>query len=70
MPCPRCHRLISIEAQQCAHCGLKRPNAYNTIPLLIGLARGDISFVTPIILVCFGLYVVSIAFNFGGGAVF
>ena len=65
MPCPRCRRLISIQTDECIYCGLKRPRFYNTIPLLSNLARGDISFVNPIIMVCFGLYIVSIAFNFG-----
>lgn len=38
---------------------------YNAIPLLNSLARGDILFVDAIVLVCFGLYVVAIAINFG-----
>jgi rhomboid protease GluP len=64
-PCPRCLRLISIQANECIHCGLKNPRFYLAIPLLKNLARGEISFIKGIIMVCFGLYIVSIAFNFG-----
>lgn len=65
MNCPRCHRLISIQTEECIYCGLKRPKLYTSIPLLSSLARGEISFVNGIIMVCFGLYIVSIAFNLG-----
>jgi rhomboid protease GluP len=65
MPCPRCRRLISTNAQQCLYCGLKRPGLLASIPLLSGLARGNFSFVNPIIFICFGLYVATIAINFG-----
>ena len=65
MHCPRCRRLISIQTDECVHCGLKWPRIYTMIPLMPSLARGEISFVNGIILVCFGLYIVSIAFNFG-----
>jgi rhomboid protease GluP len=66
MPCPRCRKLISISSPQCAHCGLRYPKVFASIPLLEELAHGEVSFVKPIILMCLGLYVVSIAINFGG----
>lgn len=69
MPCPRCRRLISVKAKQCAHCGLKHPGWYAALPLMQTLARGDFSFVNPIIMLCFGLYVVSIAINFNGQSI-
>ena len=70
MPCPRCRRLISVQSQQCAYCGLQLPRLYNSIPLLNSLARSEISFVNPIIMLCFGLYVVSIALNFSSSTPF
>ena len=70
MPCPRCRRLISIQTAECVHCGLKQPRLYAAIPFLNSLGRNEISFVNGLILVCFGLYVVSIALNFGGNTTF
>jgi len=67
MNCPRCRRLISIQSVECIYCGLKYPRYYTRIPLLSSLARKEISFVNGIIMVCFGMYVVSIAINFGAG---
>jgi rhomboid protease GluP len=55
-----------MRAKECAYCGLQRPGIYNSFPLLESLARRELSFVNPIVMVCFGLYLVSIAFNFGG----
>jgi rhomboid protease GluP len=67
MPCPRCGQLISTQSEECIHCGLKRPSLFASIPLMGSLVHSDISFVNPVLMICFGLYVVSIAINFGGG---
>lgn len=64
-PCPRCRRLISLQSDECIHCGLRHPRLYLAVPLLKNLARSEISFVKGIIMLCFGLYIVSIAINFG-----
>ncbi len=66
MPCPRCRRLISKDADQCIHCGLRKPGLYASIPVLYQLIRGEISFVDGIIFACFILYVLSLGLDLGG----
>jgi rhomboid protease GluP len=61
--CPRCGRLISKQADSCINCGLPFPNLIASIPLLGSLIRGQISFVDPITITCFGLYVLALALD-------
>lgn len=63
-PCPRCRRLISVDAQACIHCGLKRPNVYRTAPLLKHLLSEQISFVQPILVSCIALYLLALGLDF------
>ena len=63
IPCPNCRKLVSANALECIHCGLKRPGFYGSIPVLRELIRSNISFVDGIILVCFALYALGIALD-------
>jgi rhomboid protease GluP len=63
IPCPSCRKLISANAPECIHCGLKQPGVYSKVPILGDLIRGRLSFVDGIILVCFVLYALGIALN-------
>lgn len=65
-PCPRCHRLISINAKNCIHCGLSRPGYYLSVPVLNELIAGKISFVDGIVLICVVLYVLALLLDFSG----
>lgn len=63
IPCPRCKRLISVNASQCIHCGLRKPGLFASFPLLKGLIREEISFVDGIVIVCFLLYLLAMALD-------
>ena len=65
-PCPRCKRLISINADSCIHCGLARPKIYLSIPILRDLITGKISFVDSIVLLCLVLYVLALLLDITG----
>jgi len=65
-PCPRCKRLISINADRCIHCGLARPKFYLSIPVLRDLITGKISFVDGIVLFCVSLYVLALLLDISG----
>ena len=72
IPCPNCRKLVSANAVECIHCGLKRPGTYGSIPILGDLIRSKISFVDGIVLACFVLYALGIvldlpqAISYGG----
>ena len=70
IPCPNCRKLVSANAPECIHCGLKRPGLYGSVPILGELIRSNISFVDGIILVCFVLYALSLALNLSGALTF
>lgn len=70
IPCPNCRKLVSANASECIHCGLKRPGFYGSVPVLGELIRSNISFVDGIILVCFALYALSIALDVSGAMTF
>jgi rhomboid protease GluP len=64
MPCPNCRRLISMRTERCIHCGYRFPQTTASIPFLNDLARGNISFVTGIIVACFVLYLLALGLDF------
>jgi len=64
--CPRCRRLISKNSQTCINCGLRYPNVYASAPLIGPLIRGRISFIDPITIACFALYVLALALDISG----
>lgn len=64
--CPRCGRLISKKSSACINCGLQNPNLIATTPLLGSLIRNQLSFVDPITIICFGLYVLALALDISG----
>jgi rhomboid protease GluP len=63
IPCPSCRKLVSANASECIHCGLKRPGIYGSIPIVGDLIRSQISFVDGIVLACFVLYALGIVLN-------
>ena len=63
IPCPRCRKLVSANTPKCIHCGLKRPGFYGSVPVLGELIRGSLSFVDGIVVLCFALYVLSLALD-------
>lgn len=63
IPCPNCRKLVSTNAHECIHCGLKRPGLYGSIPILGELIRSRLSFVDGIILMCVALYMLGIALD-------
>ena len=66
IPCPRCNKLVSRSAETCIHCGLPRPGRYANIPILGDLIVGSVSFVNPIVLICFLLYALALGLNLTG----
>lgn len=69
-PCPRCKRLISINADSCIHCGLPKPGIYLSIPILNDLISGKIAFVDGIVLLCIALYVLALLLDTSGLSIF
>ena len=61
--CPRCRRLISKGSPSCSYCGLRYPNTIASTPLLGSLIRGELSFIDPITIICFALYVLALALD-------
>lgn len=64
-PCPNCRRLISINAEQCIHCGYRRPRLTLAIPLLNDLINERVSFTDKLVLACFVLYVLALTLDMG-----
>ncbi|RMF66554.1 MAG: rhomboid family intramembrane serine protease [Calditrichaeota bacterium] len=58
--CPNCGKLISANAEQCIHCGMKNPNLWGFSGVLRKLFGGRISLVPIISAVCIGVYVLSL----------
>lgn len=61
--CPRCRRLVSRSAERCLNCGLPRPGLFYRVPLLNDLLGGSLSFVDGVVVMCFALYILSVALN-------
>lgn len=58
--CPNCAKLISADAEECIHCGMKNPGRFGLHVMLQKLFRGNISFIQAVTYFCIGLYVISI----------
>ncbi len=58
--CPNCKKLISAQAEQCVHCGMKNPNLWGLAGTLNRLFGGQVSLIPLITGVCAVLYVISL----------
>lgn len=58
--CPNCGKLISADAEQCIHCGMKNPGRLGLRTVVQKLFRRDVSFIQMVTYFCIGLYIVSI----------
>jgi len=69
--CPNCRKLISVNAEKCIHCGMKKPNIWGIADWLRRTFGGQFSFVPVISMVCVVLYVLSLLLKrpdlFSGG---
>jgi len=64
--CPNCHRLVSVQAERCLHCGLARPGAWwKNNPLTRALQHPDMMW-RALIGVNVAMYVISLLLNVGG----
>ncbi len=64
--CPNCGKLISSDASECIHCGLKNPGKIGLLAGVQRLFRGNFDFTTAVIYVCAALYVVSLLIDVKG----
>jgi len=60
MVCPGCGRLISVNAQECIHCGRKNPGLWGYSPAIKKLLGGAPGVITLLTGACIILYVISI----------
>lgn len=58
--CPNCGKLISANAEECIHCGMKNPNLWGLAPFLRKIFGGQVSLIPIISIICIGLYVISL----------
>ncbi|MFQ5707728.1 MAG: rhomboid family intramembrane serine protease [bacterium] len=58
--CPNCGKLISANASECVHCGMKNPNLWGMSGYLRKILGGQMSFIPVISAVCVVLYVISL----------
>ncbi len=58
--CPNCGKLVSANAEECIHCGMKHPGRWHNVPLMEKLLGGKISYVRGITVVCIALYVIAL----------
>ena len=58
--CPNCRKLISADAEECIHCGMKNPGRFGLHSILQKLFHGDVGFIQAVTYFCIGLFVVSI----------
>ena len=61
--CPNCGKLISSDAEECIHCGMKKPGRFGFHSIIQKLFRGDIGFTQIVTYICGGLFIISIAIN-------
>lgn len=64
--CPNCGKLISANAEECIHCGMKNPGRFGLHTVVQKLFRGNLDFIHIIIYFCVGLYVVSLLVDIQG----
>jgi rhomboid protease GluP len=58
--CPNCGKLISADAEECIHCGMKNPGRFGLHSVVQKLFRGNIGFIQAMTYFCIGLYLVSL----------
>ncbi len=58
--CPSCKRLISANAEECVHCGMKNPNLWGLGGALRKIFGGQITFIPMITAVCIVYYALSL----------
>lgn len=58
--CPNCGKLISTNAEECIHCGMKNPNLWGLTGYLRKIFGGQMSFIPIISTVCILMYVISL----------
>jgi rhomboid protease GluP len=63
--CPNCGKLISADAEQCIHCGMRNPGKFGFHSILQKLFHGNIGFIQALTYFCIGLYVVSVLIDPG-----
>lgn len=61
--CPNCGKLISADAEECIHCGIKNPGRFGLNSLFQKIFRRNIGFMPAITYCCIGLYIVSLLIN-------
>ncbi|MDZ7376485.1 MAG: rhomboid family intramembrane serine protease [candidate division KSB1 bacterium] len=64
--CPSCGRLISGDAPECIHCGLKNPGRIGALAGMHRLFRGNLDFTTTVIYFCTALYILSLLIDVRG----
>ena len=64
--CPGCGKLISADAEECIHCGMKNPGRFGLHTIVQKLFRGNLDFIHIIIYFCVGLYVISLLVDIRG----
>jgi len=62
MLCPNCKRLISVNAEECIHCGYKQPAMWGLGPFLTNLF-GQIDLAKAVIIFCTATFIVSLLIN-------
>lgn len=63
--CPNCGKLISADAEECIHCGMKNPGRFGFHTLVQKLFRGQVELITIVIYLCIILYVISLLLDLG-----
>ncbi|MEE4310365.1 MAG: rhomboid family intramembrane serine protease [candidate division KSB1 bacterium] len=58
--CPSCGKLINSDAEECIHCGYKRPGRASLSSIISPLVGGDIGFIQITTVFCVALYILSI----------
>ncbi|MBZ0269436.1 rhomboid family intramembrane serine protease [bacterium] len=61
--CPSCHKLVSVNADVCPHCGAKRPGLFGFGPALSRLFGSQLDPIRLITVFCIGIYLVSLAID-------
>lgn len=70
--CPNCGKLISADAEQCIHCGMKNPGRFGIAVVIQKIFRGNVSIIQAVTYFCSIIYVISLLydpkaiFQFGG----
>ncbi len=64
--CPGCGKLISSDAPECIHCGLKNPGRIGALAGVQRLFQGKIDFTTAVIYFCAAMYALSLLIDVKG----